>query len=267
VNIFLIPFIGIITKTIRLYTIILRISIYPFIMNENIISIRIINVTRTLGTITIFLAFASFIRLFIRYQVIQSQYLTVLELFNMDAEKNIPTFFYVLLLICCSLLLASISLLMAQQKSSQRNFWLILTFLFLTLSLEKAVRPQEYLLPPLMELLKNENISYIKYFPIIIALLFYLGIIVYSFMFVQKLPTITKRSFIIATCIYIIGAFVLDMVGSIFYDISGQHNIIYSILGVIEESVEMIGIIAFIHTFLNFIRTEFTPLMILIEEK
>lgn len=84
--------------------------------------------------------------------------------------------------------------------------------------------------------------------------------------FVQKLPTNTKRSFIIATCIYLSGALVLDMVGSTFYDVSGQHNLIYNILGIIEESVEMMGVIAFIDTFLGYIKKLFTPLLVVVEE-
>jgi hypothetical protein len=235
-------------------------------MSEEYFSIRIKKVTDTLGTVTIFLALACFTRLFIQYNVSKTQYPPILELFNMDADKNIPIFFYITLLILCSLLLLSISILKAQQKSPQSNSWLILTFIFLVLSLEKAVRFQEYFFSPIKQFLTNEQTSIIKYFPFIIVILIALGLIYYSLIFIQKLPANNKRSFIIATCIYLSGAIILDLVGSAFYDPGGLHNLTYNILGVVEESVEMIGIIIFINTFLNIIRGEFTPLIILVDD-
>lgn len=221
-------------------------------MIDRSISIRSDQTMKVFGSIVIGLAIACFIRLFIKYQIEPSLYPSVLELFNMDADKNIPVYFYVFLLIIGTLLTSSITLVQIRQNSPQKYGWIVLTLIVFAMSIDKAVRFHDYLIHFIQRILAR-NIAGIIIYPLAIVLLIVgLAILVLLVKFLRDLPENTRKSFIIAACIYLSGALVLEMIGSSFYDYSGQNNLVYDLLTIVEESMEMVGIIAFIKALIKF---------------
>jgi hypothetical protein len=221
-------------------------------MIDRSISIRSDQTMKVFGSIVIGLAIACFIRLFIKYQIEPSLYPSVLELFNMDADKNIPVYFYVFLLIIGTLLTSSITLVQIRQNSPQKYGWIVLTLIVFAMSIDKAVRFHDYLIHFIQRIL-TRNIAGIIIYPLAIVLLIVgLAILVLLVKFLRDLPENTRKSFIIAACVYLSGALVLEMIGSSFYDYSGQNNLVYDLLTIVEESMEMVGIIAFIKVLIKF---------------
>ena len=187
-------------------------------MNDHTISIRSGWTTKVLGSIVIGLAIACFISLFIKYIIEPSLYPSVLELFNMDADKNIPVYFYVLLLIIGAMLLSSITFLQIRQNSIQKYGWIVLTFLVFTMSLDKAVRLHDHLFHFIQRNIGRNDAGMMIYPLIILLLIIGLAILVPLIKFLRDLPPKTRKSFIIAASIYLSGAVVLEAIGSSFYD-------------------------------------------------
>ncbi len=72
--------------------------------------------------------------------------------------------------------------------------------------------------------------------------------------FVRRLPSDSKKHFIIAACIYIGGALIMEMVGSHLAESQGQQYLPYALVATVEEILEMIGIVTFIYSLLYYLR-------------
>lgn len=81
---------------------------------------------------------------------------------------------------------------------------------------------------------------------VLVLLLVFLG-------FLAHLPTRTRNLFLIAGTIYVGGALGLEMVGGYYVESDRVENIMYVILVTIEELLEMLGVIVFIHALLSYI--------------
>ena len=68
--------------------------------------------------------------------------------------------------------------------------------------------------------------------------------------FWQQLPTKLKRRSLVAGILYITGALGLEMVGGAYADIEGQQNLVYALLTVVEEVLEMSGMILLLRALL-----------------
>ena len=81
-------------------------------------------------------------------------------------------------------------------------------------------------------------------------------LIVFMFKFISNLPKRTLILFILSGLTYVIGVIGIEMISSNIASDLMEHsvyNLTYSILYTIEESLEMLGIIIFIYTLLNYI--------------
>ncbi len=234
-------------------------------MEIHSINIKVNRLILILGMITGILAIASFVRILFFYTIDPQGFPSFLNLFNMDAENNIPVFFTVMLLLACSLTLALIFSISTSAYHQGQWGWAGLSILFLVMALDKGVRIHEYITRPLMTLLRDGDQRLIIIFSIVITALAGIVAIFYIFRFVLRQSNEFKKSFFIAFGIYIAGAVFLDAIGSAFYHPGGKNNLVNNIITVIEESTEMAGIIAFIRVFLIFIKTELPPLSLNIE--
>lgn len=222
-------------------------------MSEHRIVIRSVRITQVLLWISACLVFVSFTRFFFKYLSKTVQYPAFLELFNMDADKNIPLFFYIILLILCSLLLTGITFIHFREKSIQKAGWMLLSLIIFTMALDKATGFHEFITRPIRKILISAVAVPVKYLIIIIALALGLAVLVILFRLLRSLPGKSQKSFLIAAGIYLSGAIVLDLIGSVFYDYSGRNNLIYDFLSILEVSLEMGGIIMFMRALIDYI--------------
>ncbi len=217
-------------------------------------------------TITIAtLALGSFVRLIFLYLGKDGDFPAILNLFNMDAENNIPIFFAITLFLSCSIILAMIANVTKTAPNVPQYGWTFLSLLFLLMALDKGVRIYEYLARPVIALIRGGNPSLIILISVVIGVLVGAAFLVYLIRFILKQSFRFRKSFFIALGIYLIGALVLDAIGSSFYHPDGNNNQINNIITVFEELTEMAGIIAFIRVFLTHIKHEFSPLNFFID--
>ncbi|MDY7394567.1 hypothetical protein UMM65_04895 [Aureibaculum sp. 2210JD6-5] len=176
----------------------------------------------------------------------------IFEMFNLDQESNVPTYFSTLILFFCTFLLALISLI---HKKLGNNYllWMILSICFLFLSVDEFISIHERIGSFLENKFKFTGVLYYSWvipysiFVIILA-------IVYFKYFLLKLPKKIRFLFIISGGVYITGAVGLEMLGSKAVTIETPSQTLISILYTIEETLEMIGISIFIYTLLIYLK-------------
>jgi hypothetical protein len=181
----------------------------------------------------------------------------LVPLFDFDTEMNFPTFYSAITLMFASVLLAVIAYC---QKVTNSRFraWVGLALIFLYLSLDEFCSLHERLEAPFDRLLHTygftgmSNIfSYAWVIPVGAAV-FFLGIVYLPFLF--KLPRKTMIMFLVSGGIFVGGAIGVETLGGIQDRLHGEENLIYMLLAMTEEVMEMTGVALFIYTLLNYIK-------------
>lgn len=172
------------------------------------------------------------------------------KLFHMDRESNIPTFFSSTILLFSALLLSLVFFVKKKNHDLDRNYWLLLSIVFLGLAIDETISFHEKLIWPVRQLVGiNEWYYYAWIIPAGIFLIV-LGLGLYKF--VLRLPADTRLQFIIAGLLYVGGALGVEIIGRYYHFFNGQNNIYYNLIATVEEALEMIGIILFIRAILRY---------------
>ncbi len=208
------------------------------------------SVARFLAIITFFLATINIANQIAIYSFGLDKEL--LLLFNMDKEVNIPTLFSViLLLICASLVLISYKNLNPINNKLKKR-WRALRWLFIFLALDEGLQIHEILIIPSIKPMLPAIFTVVWVIPYgilaIIALVYFLPVL-------ASLPSVLRQKTLLSGAIYLLGALGFEMIGS-FLVRTGDirlHGISYGAIFTIEETLEMIGLIIFVHTLLRYI--------------
>jgi hypothetical protein len=179
----------------------------------------------------------------------------IAKLFSLDNEGNIPTVYSVLALLFSSILLSTIAYAKNLDSDRYKKHWKILSFIFLYLSLDEAFQIHEKFVDPLRSLL---NATGFLYFTWIVPFGFIVVIFLLSYTkFLFHCPATTRNLLIAAGILYIGGAMGMEMVGGYQAYTVGMQNLPYLIIVTVEELLEMLGIVVFIHALLSYINKYF----------
>ena len=188
------------------------------------------------------------------------------QLFYVDREHNIPTLFSVLLLLCSASLLGLITLLKRRQQDPDLSNWATLTVGFIYLAIDEAWSFHEMLIDPVRWLLGQEGLG-IFYFAWVIPGMAGVGILALLFLgFLLRLPSSTRWSFLGAGAIYLGGAIGIEMIGGRYGEAHGFENLTAQLITHLEESMEMAGMIVFIHALLRYLAEQCPKVEFLIAE-
>ena len=188
---------------------------------------------------------------------------------NVDREMNLPTFYSAFMLAFCAWLLGAIAsgkqTELEQQKIlddpddqspvKYRYFqqWKGLSIIFWLLALDEVFMIHEILIiPDVAEALKLPAFLHSMWvIPGTIVVVIF-GIKYWKFWL--HLPQKTRYHFILAASLYIGGALLMEMVGSYITVLENQQNPIYAGMAIIEEIMEMMGVIVFMYGLFVYIR-------------
>ncbi|BDI20198.1 hypothetical protein ANSO36C_60000 [Nostoc cf. commune SO-36] len=188
------------------------------------------------------------------------------ELFSLDGELNIPAWYSAFSLLFCSGLLKVISLI----KTEDRHFsyWKTLYLIFVYLSLDEAFSFHEILIIPSVR--ESLHLYPLFFQTWVIPGTILVGIFAFKYLkFWLHLPYKTRYLFLIAAVVYVSGTLVMEMVGGLLREDFGRRNAITLTGIVVEEFLEMTGIIIFIYALLAYLSSlrESLQLEIHISEK
>jgi hypothetical protein len=172
-------------------------------------------------------------------------------LFNVDQERNIPTFFSVILLLTASLMFYSIAAEISLKKERYRYHWWIMAILFFLVAGDEFMATHEMI----SEIIRDKyDITGFLYYAWVIpfgALVVALGIFYSGFVF-RHLPAKTRNFMLMSAFLYVGGSLGMEMLGSYFFLKGGTENMINAILTAIEEGMEMAGVAVFIFTLADY---------------
>ncbi|MEG4058323.1 hypothetical protein QUA57_22865 [Microcoleus sp. Pol7_B2] len=172
--------------------------------------------------------------------------------FNVDGEVNVPAIYSSLALLFSSVLLGAIAHVKNLDSDRYKNHWKILSFIFLALSVDELGQLHEHLIG----LRGVLNATGFLYFTWIVPFAVLVAIFLLSYSkFVFHLPVSTKKLFFAACALYIGGAMGMEMPGGYIASTMGQENVAYVIVTTLEEFLEMLGIVVFIHALISYIKT------------
>ncbi len=178
-----------------------------------------------------------------------------IDFFYLSKENNLPTLFSVLLLLSVSGLCFLIFKITAQEKGHKgmRVYWLALSLMFIFLGLDEGLQIHDRIshVKPVEAISKESSFFYYGW-----AVPYAIGVLITGFLFLRflfSLPLKVRRRFIIAGVIYVTGALGFEFIESWAHVQYGKDGILERTLCTVEETLEMVGAILFIHALLDYI--------------
>ncbi|WNN87359.1 hypothetical protein [Gloeocapsopsis dulcis] len=173
------------------------------------------------------------------------------ELFNLNRELNIPTFYAMCLLLISSILLAIIAYAKQVRGDCLVRYWTALSILFFGLAIDEIISIHERMTKPLRSALNAGGLLYYAW--IIPGAVFVLLCLLAFRKFFRNLPTKTRQLIFLAGSIFVSGAIGVEAVGGYYAHLYGEQNMTYAVIAGIEEFLEMLGVIVFIYALLSHI--------------
>jgi len=174
------------------------------------------------------------------YRVEEVSWIPWRQLFDLDEENNLPTWFSGFLLTVTS---AAVWICAYRKRLGMDPWWMqwyMLAAGFLLLSVDEIAGLHETV---------KTMIEMSWAIPAeILALLVGLTFVP----FLLSLPTTTRNWFIVSGCIYVAGAVGMEIVG----DPMDADTMIYNLTTVVEEGMEMAGIIVFLFALTTYMRPD-----------
>ena len=171
-----------------------------------------------------------------------------LRLLDVRGEQSIPTYVSAINLLLASIL---IFIIYSYEKTNRQNgagYWLFLFILFLYLSIDESASIHENFGNIYAYLVRKELVSPIlnthRWLPFGVFFLFAVSIILLPF--VSKLPTDTRRYFLIAGCVFVTGAVGLEYLAALMREAGiAESRHAARLVQLLEEGFEMYGVAIF----------------------
>lgn len=213
-----------------------------------------LKIVKFLYIIEFFLIIASTIGQLYTYSINGERYRHLIRLFYVDAEQNFPTAYSFLILLICSILLAIIAIIKQEKHSRYIKHWKGLSIIFLMLSIDELCSIHEI---ATLFIHRTFKPSGLLYFGWVIPGMVFLSLFILTYLkFVLALPNKTKLGFIMAGTTFVLGAIGMELIGGWFFELNGSHNLTYVLFSSLEEMLEMSGIIFFIYTLLEYMKSQ-----------
>ena len=175
--------------------------------------------------------------------------------FYTDAESNVPTYFNTIILFIPSMLLAVIGTWKSSIKDKFKIHWIVLSIIFLILSVDEASVLHEKLIGPMRSLFNYERYGGIFYFAWVIPgmVAVFLFMLAYLRFFIN-LDNKYKFLFFLSLAIYVSGIIGGEMLSGHFAETTGLKNFTYAMYTSLEESLEWIGCCLMIYSLLKYLQ-------------
>ncbi|CAN5553282.1 MAG: hypothetical protein H0V47_08515 [Chloroflexia bacterium] len=171
---------------------------------------------------------------------------------NIDRERNIPTTFQAALMLASAVALAGIAVIKRLVSDRWTRHWAGLALVFLLLGWDEIVEVHERFIEPLRRAFDLQGFLFFGWIiPAGVAVaLFALAYL----RFMLALPSRTRMLLVIAAVTFVTGALVFEAIGGAYYESIDQNaDMTYVLIATVEESLEMAGLIIFLHAVLAYL--------------
>ena len=175
-----------------------------------------------------------------------------MDMLNLDMEMNLPTWYSAFMLAFCAILLTVIAAGKQTQSDRYTVYWRRLSYIFWLLSIDEVFSFHEVLIIP--EVAEALKLPWFLHSMWVIPGTILVGLFIrYFWRFFVHLPTRLRGHFFLAFFFYIGGALGMEMVGSHYAEWQTQRDLIYALIAIIEEVMELSGIVIFIYGLLSYL--------------
>lgn len=228
--------------------------------NDYKISVSASGAARFLVILMAIIVFLSSVGQLVVYLTGHNYVYGLIELFYIDDEGNIPTFFSASLLLFSSLLLGIIATFKIKSGAPYKYHWALLGFVLLYLAIDEASYIHELFYRPMGDLLGNEIQESMLAIWVIPGIVFVAVLGMTFVKFWLHLDPRTKKFFLLSAVIYFGGAIGVESLGSVYLEVFSEavfaempvENLIYCLMATIEETMEMGGVIMLIYSLLDY---------------
>jgi hypothetical protein len=244
------------------------------------LAIRTKAIVRTLIIAVLLLTLAGLAARFALYVLGDEPFTRPLKLFDVGEERSIPTWFESMQFMLCSVLLAVVAVAKRQRGERYVLHWGVLSAILLYMSLDEVATIHETMGAQLQRLLHYLTGftpgGAISYFWVVPGALFVLVVALAYLRFLVDLPRATRRQFVFAGALFLLGALGLEMLSAQVASSSGAiaswvasasgGSIDQASAGAVptilrggqtslEEMFEMLGLTALVYALLVYIST------------
>ncbi len=235
-------------------------------------------IVRTIIVVVLFITLASLAARFALYMWGEEEFLQPLRILDVGEERSIPTWFESILFLLCSILLAVVAVAKKQRDDRYILHWGVLSIILLILSLDEVASIHEAIGAQLERLLHNitgfNASGAISFFWVVPGAVFAFIVLLAYVRFLAHLPQTTRRWFLFAGALFVLGALGLEMLTAQVMSSSGGiadwivsstggmvdqgsassiPTILKGLQTSIEEMFEMLGLTAFVYALLAYI--------------
>ena len=221
-------------------------------MKNDEITVNPSAIVRTLAIVAAALVAASIAGQLVKYLGGRPFVYGLVPMFYVDAEHNVPTMFSVFLLLFAAALLALLATLKARERSAYAGRWKLLALGFAFMALDEGASVHELFILPVRQLLGDRDLGAFYFAWVIPFGLVVLILAGYFAKFVLSLPRRTAFLFVLAAVVYLGGAIGFELIGGKYDELHGRGNPTYVMIATLEETLEMAGVILFIHALLQY---------------
>ncbi len=177
---------------------------------------------------------------------------------DLNGENGLPAYFSILLLFIAAILVWVIYFAKDRLQAPFRWHWLLLSLIFLYLSMDESISIHEKFNKITQKV--SGNTTGIFYLAWVIP--FGVLVLVFAVSYLQfwwRLPGRFRRLFAVSGLTYVGGALGVEIVEGLYMQQYGQ-DLFFQLLITLEETMEMLGIIVFIFALLDYIYTQLPEL-------
>ena len=223
-------------------------------------------VIRWLGLIALYLALQSLLTEYLLENVVSpssdSVIILFIDLFSVNAEQTIPTWYATVQLFVSAGLLAVITAVKTQNRDPYGRYWAGLSLIFLYLSIDEGAVIHEIFSDALEVVYTPSGYLTFPWLIVFVPLVIIIGLLYLRFL--VHLPARIRNLFILAGLCYIGGAVVVEAISANRYAADGGVTFPYLAIATVEELLEMWGVALFIYALLSYmvvtgITAVFTP--------
>lgn len=172
--------------------------------------------------------------------------------FYFNTESNIPSLYSSLAIIGCAFVLYQISCIPSEIQKRRHFNWKILAYVFLFLGVDEFISIHENLTGVTRRAFGDGD-GYLHYAWVLPYVVVFIALFGYMARFFYRLPVWLTLQFFMAGFLFVSGAVGVEMLCGKYEAMNGTTNTLtYALLATVEELLEMVGIILFMHALLRY---------------
>lgn len=175
----------------------------------------------------------------------------LLDLFSVNLEESIPTWYSSINLFLAASLLGWIAITRRLNRAPYSRYWAGLALIFLYLSMDEGAAIHESASGPLRRAFNTSGFFEFGWLLLGIPLVLLFGLLYFRFWW--RLPGRTRTLFAIAGGLYIGGAIIIEGISASQYAVAGGSSFRYLAIATVEETCEMLGVVIFIYALLDYL--------------